>query len=196
MAALTAFDTRKQHIGRPRHTGEAPSPDAREQILQAAATLMAQQGYAGTTLREIADKVGIRAPSLYHYFRNKDEIALALSNSGIEESLARGHVIATGPEAPSERLHRWIWEVVHSLCDFPYDLSWMLDASLQPPWPESDEGQTEFWQEDILGLVSAGIDEGEFLPADPRLGLIAIVGLIQATISRLSRSVAGHVLAR
>ena len=48
--------------------------ETRERILQAAADLFADKGFHGTSLREIADSVGIRTPSLFYHFKNKDEL--------------------------------------------------------------------------------------------------------------------------
>ena len=44
-------------------------------ILASAARLFAQKGIAGTTVREIADSVGVLSGSLYHHFPSKDAIA-------------------------------------------------------------------------------------------------------------------------
>lgn len=50
-------------------------PDStRERILDAAEKLFADNTYDGTTLREIAGMVGIREPSLYAHFANKEAI--------------------------------------------------------------------------------------------------------------------------
>ena len=45
-----------------------------ERILDAAEALFAQRGYAGATLRDVAAKVGLRTPSLYNHFPNKESI--------------------------------------------------------------------------------------------------------------------------
>ena len=54
--------------------------DRHDQILAAAAELFARKGVAATTVREIADQVGILSGSLYHHFDSKeamvDEILL------------------------------------------------------------------------------------------------------------------------
>ena len=50
----------------------------REEILQAAKDLFLEQGYDSTTIRRIADRVGISAPALYLYFRDKEALMLAL----------------------------------------------------------------------------------------------------------------------
>jgi TetR/AcrR family transcriptional regulator, cholesterol catabolism regulator len=48
--------------------------DRRELILTRAAELFARKGIAGTTVREIADAVGMLSGSLYHHFESKDAI--------------------------------------------------------------------------------------------------------------------------
>lgn len=46
--------------------------DRHEQILTAAAALFARKGVAATTVREIADEVGLLSGSLYHHFESKE----------------------------------------------------------------------------------------------------------------------------
>ena len=48
--------------------------DRRGQILQIAEELFAEKGYDKTSMREIAERLGIKKPSLYHHFHNKEEI--------------------------------------------------------------------------------------------------------------------------
>ncbi len=50
----------------------------REEILQAAKELFLEQGYDSTTIRKIADRVGVSAPALYLYFQDKEQMMLAL----------------------------------------------------------------------------------------------------------------------
>lgn len=50
----------------------------RNQILEVATTLFAQQGYRETNLAQIADELGFRRQAVYHYFRAKDDILYEL----------------------------------------------------------------------------------------------------------------------
>jgi AcrR family transcriptional regulator len=50
------------------------SGDTRERILAVASELFTEQGYEGTSLREIADRLDITKAALYYHFRSKDEI--------------------------------------------------------------------------------------------------------------------------
>lgn len=56
-------------------TVTTPPPDSTAyRIIDAAEELFALKSYEGTTLREIAKKVGIREPSIYAHFPNKEAI--------------------------------------------------------------------------------------------------------------------------
>lgn len=46
----------------------------KERILDVALTLFSQYGYDGTSMEQIADMVGIKAPSLYKHFKGKEDI--------------------------------------------------------------------------------------------------------------------------
>lgn len=55
--------------------------ETREKILDVTQLILQQKSYQGIRFQEVADKVGIRKASLYHYFRSKNEL--------IEEVLSR-----------------------------------------------------------------------------------------------------------
>lgn len=56
-----------------------------ERVLDAAEDLFAEKGYDATSLGDVADVVGIRSPSLYNHFRNKE----ALYSAVLERMIAR-----------------------------------------------------------------------------------------------------------
>jgi AcrR family transcriptional regulator len=60
----------------------------RELILAAAWDLARETGVTGFTLRELAERVGMRAPSLYEYFTSKDAIHDAMFAQGNRAFLA------------------------------------------------------------------------------------------------------------
>lgn len=53
--------------------GEPPSPRHLE-VLYAALQLISERGYAGASLRELARRLGVSQPSLYHYFTSKEDL--------------------------------------------------------------------------------------------------------------------------
>ncbi|WP_338144024.1 TetR/AcrR family transcriptional regulator [Nocardioides turkmenicus] len=59
----------------------------RDEILQAAAELFVNRGYAATSTRDIAEKVGIRQASLYYHFAGKPGILAELLELSVRPSL-------------------------------------------------------------------------------------------------------------
>jgi AcrR family transcriptional regulator len=75
--------------GRPRlRSQRRPGTTARDEILDAAGELFTTTGYTGTSTRTIAEAVGIRQASLYHYFSTKDDILCALLSQTVTPTLA------------------------------------------------------------------------------------------------------------
>lgn len=60
----------------------------RREILDAAWALVREQGLAALSLRDLARRVGMRAPSLYSYFDSKHAIYDAMFADGYEQALA------------------------------------------------------------------------------------------------------------
>lgn len=55
-----------------------PARFDRDQVLTAATTLFAEHGYEGTSLGELVAAIGCTPPSLYNYFKSKEELYLAV----------------------------------------------------------------------------------------------------------------------
>jgi AcrR family transcriptional regulator len=56
-----------------------------EKILSLAPKLIAKEGYDGTSFQEIANEVGLHKSSLFHYFKNKEELLLKILQKPIDE---------------------------------------------------------------------------------------------------------------
>ena len=59
--------------------------DTQQKILKEAADLFMSKGYLGTSTREIAQKVGITQPNLYHYFSDKEKLYTAVLEKHLED---------------------------------------------------------------------------------------------------------------
>ena len=87
-----------------------------DQILEAAAHVFADRGYAGTTTNHIARRAGVSIGSLYQYFPNKDTILVALHARHMEsasETLQGMLKEALGQEkAPEHLLRRFVRQII------------------------------------------------------------------------------------
>ena len=66
----------KRPVGRPRADGKPQL--TRKAVFAAAAKLIAQHGYTGTSLRMIAETLGVQAPSILQLFKSKDKLLIQL----------------------------------------------------------------------------------------------------------------------
>jgi AcrR family transcriptional regulator len=83
----------------------AAQPTTRARLRQAAIELFGEKGYDGASMTELAERVGIAKPSLYNYYRSKEELLLDLVDDGLSRWIAECPAPA-GREAPYERLLR------------------------------------------------------------------------------------------
>ena len=91
-------------VGTRKRRGEGHT--RRDEILIAAKELFLREGYEATTIRRIADVVGVSAPALYLYFKDKDAIMLALCDQTFASLIELMEGMEKQKLAPIERLRR------------------------------------------------------------------------------------------
>jgi AcrR family transcriptional regulator len=94
-----------------------PSSDRARQIVQVAGELLEETGPDGVTMRAIAARIGIRAPSLYKHFADKDSLEVALIAEGLRDSARVFDAAVTGAADPLASLaaayRRWARDHPH-----------------------------------------------------------------------------------
>ena len=60
--------------GRKKNKGDIP----RDKIIETALDLFAFKGFDGTSMRDVANSIGISISNIYHYFGNKEGLILAV----------------------------------------------------------------------------------------------------------------------
>ena len=56
-----------------------------EALIEAAATLFASQGFKATSMRDIAKAVDMRPGSIYYHVSSKDDLLLAIYETGVQQ---------------------------------------------------------------------------------------------------------------
>jgi AcrR family transcriptional regulator len=64
------------------------TPSTRERIVEIAIDLFDRQGYGGTSLRHIAEQLGITKAAVYHHFHTKEDIAREVVTRALEAQQA------------------------------------------------------------------------------------------------------------
>jgi len=92
------------------------NPARRKQIVDAAREIAASKGWSAVTVRAIGSRIGCSAPAIYQYFRNKDEVLVALAAYGrvvLAETLERAAASTEGPAKRVRAIVRGIWGFAH-----------------------------------------------------------------------------------
>jgi AcrR family transcriptional regulator len=77
-------------------------------IIDVATELFYEEGYHGTSMREIAGAVGIKAASLYNHFGSKEDILFEITSQTMEEMLAGARTAIDSAASPEAQLRRLV----------------------------------------------------------------------------------------
>src|SRR5690554_242308 len=87
-----------------RSNGRDPESSRRE-ILEAAAEVFMEYGYAATSLDHVAERLGATKGRVYHYFPSKADLFLGIHQAAMETLIAKVEPLLDLPGTAAERLH-------------------------------------------------------------------------------------------
>lgn len=153
--------------GRPADTD---SDETRQQILDAAKECFGNAGFKSTSNRDIADKAGVTAATIYYYFKNKSDLFISVHHEVQEKILG---VTRNGLEGAISLTDGWseqAAEVSKLYKADPYLPKFLavvrLEAMRNPELAEAlydDE-----WRDIFRAFADIGIETGELDPAKER----------------------------
>jgi TetR/AcrR family transcriptional regulator, cholesterol catabolism regulator len=97
-----------------------PRPESAQKrlaILAAAARAIAEHGFHGMSIRDLAARTGQVVAGFYHYFSSKDEVLFDIQTSAFETLIATAEDALRGVESPRERLFAFIYQHVRYLAE-------------------------------------------------------------------------------
>jgi AcrR family transcriptional regulator len=160
--------------GRPgRRPGGA---DTRRDILAAARTEFAAQGYEKTSMRAIARAAGVNSALLHHYFGTKDQLFLAALDFPLQPRELLARVLGGERDGVGERLVRFAFGLLEDAATRERVLAVLRSAATNEPMARLLRG---FLAGEVVGPIAAALDvPGPELRAE--LAMSQIVGLIMA----------------
>jgi len=139
-----------------------PAATTPERILDAAEDLFAHKGFKGTSLGDVAEQVGIRSPSLYNHFRNKEALYRAVLARLLDDFAAPMEELTGGPIS-DQRLQDWLETIVRKHHANP-NLARLLQHAALSGGPGTNDLIERFFQ------PMFGTDEGLAQPGLRALG--------------------------
>ncbi|MFI6596360.1 TetR/AcrR family transcriptional regulator [Nonomuraea sp. NPDC050536] len=159
--------------------------DAKLRIRTAAVLLFARQGYAATSIRDLAREVDMTNAGIYHHVASKEALLAELMREGHRELIDSTRKALAGVEDPADRLAILITTLtaVHALTPM---ITRVMDGELRSLTPGSDshaeiiglrDAYEEFWR----ATLADGIARGVFRVADQRLTRLALMSMCTGT---------------
>jgi AcrR family transcriptional regulator len=156
-----------------------PRPSRWNEIVEAAAELFMEQGFAATSLEDIATKVGIWKGSLYHYINSKEDLLFAVVQEPAEQILAAIEQVAVLDLPAAEKLRQAV--VTHAeILDttFVYASVYLQEIAgrqQHEDWVRRDR----LYLRHLMSIIQEGIDQGDFPPGtDVRATTLALIGAL------------------
>ncbi|WP_189466359.1 TetR/AcrR family transcriptional regulator [Litchfieldella qijiaojingensis] len=140
----------------------------RKELTRVAAQLFVQEGFDRTTVRMLAQEMGIKSGSLFHHFRDKQEILCAVIEEGTQNALTIAkESLAQCENTPEARLHAMARAHLETLLT---DRNAHVVALYE--WRRLDEASREhlihlrdayeaLWQSVIADALEAGLIRGD-----------------------------------
>lgn len=147
---------------------------------EAAARVFAERGYDGANFDNIASELGLRGPSLYHYFPSKEAMFLQCVEHAAAEVIQRLEDIARAEEPPATRLRRMFAEqVLIELRDYPAYVPLFLKMYVPVPRIQARLAELKRAHGDVMRRVAleCARDNG-IRRADMRVALLAAFGAL------------------
>ncbi len=170
---------------------------SREDIIQAAADVLKQKGYEATTMKDIASEVDLTAASLYHHFKNKNALLLAVLEAGMDYALGRIRPVAESDREAAAKLREMICVHVVSLAEHTavgaamvFEIGALI--GVKPPASNGESARQavnelagrrdafferrDRFENYFREVVAAGIESGEFREVDVPIFVKTMLG--------------------
>jgi AcrR family transcriptional regulator len=149
----------------------------KELILQKAAAMFREKGFAATSMRDLAETVGIEAASLYNHIRSKNEILEAICfdvanrfNQNIDSLETESH--NSIPRV--EKLLRFhIGQMIENYEEvYVSDREW---KHLEEPYLSNFQSQRRSYRKKFASIIQNGITKGEIRNIDAPTAVLIIL---------------------
>ncbi len=151
----------------------------KDRMLKAAAQCFNQKGYSGTSLRDVANLLGLTDAALYYYVRNKEELVYLcyLRAADLGRDALKGAAAAGG--SGLDKVARYLRRHVEIMVGEDGPIAIMSEIpSLKPVHRDEVLELSRMHSSAFEALIEEGIADGSIAPCDVRMTGNAIMGSI------------------
>ena len=153
------------------------------EVLDKAAALFASQGFASTSLKDVADAVGLSRSSIYYYYPNKDALLRELIH-GVTVPVANiFRDVEMQESSPRVKIREVVRRLVLWVAD-PHTHFRLMDrseAELPPAIAKVHTDAKRRVLDEMVKLIEAAMLAGEVRAVDARVSALGIIGMAMWT---------------
>jgi AcrR family transcriptional regulator len=158
----------------------AQGQERKDQLLECAARLFSERGYADTRVIDIVREAGVAKGLFYWYFENKEQLFRELA-ADIRQRLRRAQADAVDLGAdPLTRIHQGTAASVRFMAEYAPFFALLEVENADRQFVDVLRGGTDVHVTDVATLIVEGIEAGQIAEEDPILlarGVVGIVGI-------------------
>lgn len=157
-------------------------------IARACAELISTDGYAQTSVRDVAAKAGISTGTLLHHFESKEALLTATLLQVSDDFFLDIRRSATGPGDPVERLVRAVRALLNPR---RHAVGWRVwiafwhEASTNKELATVAGDRTDLSEAIFTDLIAEGVADGLLRVADPAVAAAELAALIDGVALRM-----------
>ncbi|MVA76229.1 TetR family transcriptional regulator [Auraticoccus sp. F435] len=151
----------------------------RAQLVEVTIDLVAEHGYAGTSLQRIADAAGITKPAVLYYFASKSAV-VAAAQQAVLSALVERVSAAVDAADPAGAPAAYVREMVAHFREHPRHARMMVEALVHTGTPAEDSSAR--W-----GPLAALLQAATGQPGDHRALALVVGGGIDAIVAEQMR---------
>ena len=146
-------------------------------VLDAACLLFAERGYHGTSMRDIAEALGVRAPSLYKHVASKQDILYAIMDKAMDRAINALDKSLAGVDEVSEQLRRATESLVLDFLRFPAEVTVCNTEvrSLDPRHRLAIVAKRDDYGGRVRAIIERGCRSGQFTTRTPQIAAFAVL---------------------
>lgn len=154
----------------------------KQQILHEAAKLFRNYGFKGTSLQQIAKKIGMEGPSLYNHIASKHEILSHLLMTNARTFHERITEIQSSPLSALDKLDRVISLHIELTVANPDAMALMLHEWAHLPDAEKVEYMRlrDSYEQEFLAILKENISEGKVVEMDVNFMMFMILSTLRS----------------
>ncbi|MFC3593969.1 TetR/AcrR family transcriptional regulator [Novosphingobium piscinae] len=151
----------------------------REAVLRAAVRMFNERGFHQTSLDDVAARLGVSKPTIYHYLGNKDQVLLECVKLGLTQLLDAAAASRALPGTGADRLVTFLTRYAEiNMDDFGRCVVRTRDEALEPDSRTKFRALKRQIDDQLRGLIADGMADGSLAPGDPKLLGFALAGAL------------------